>query len=152
MPLRPETSVNYTAGMVFDTGQVSHRIGIGITSNFTLEGPRDRHHDRQFERELIRERTVAGLKATRARGRKGGRTFALSKARVRLPQAALAHRDASGVRAVPGARHQAGDARDPYSAARPSWSGSMRFGPRSTVSRGRCRAPRAGRLRRRPGC
>ena len=29
--------------------------------------------------ELIRERTVAGLKAARARGRKGGRKFALSK-------------------------------------------------------------------------
>ena len=27
----------------------------------------------EFERELIRERTVAGLKAPRARGRKGGR-------------------------------------------------------------------------------
>ena len=27
----------------------------------------------EFERELIRERTVAGLKAARARGRKGGR-------------------------------------------------------------------------------
>ena len=33
----------------------------------------------EFERELIRERTVAGLKAARARGRKGGRKFALSK-------------------------------------------------------------------------
>ena len=31
----------------------------------------------EFERELIRERTVAGLKAARARGRKGGRKFAL---------------------------------------------------------------------------
>ena len=29
------------------------------------------------------------------------------------------------------------------SAARPSWSGSMRSGPRSTAWRGRCRAPRA---------
>ncbi|MFN2310329.1 MAG: recombinase family protein, partial [Gammaproteobacteria bacterium] len=34
----------------------------------------------EFERELIRERTVAGLKAARARGRKGGRKFALTKA------------------------------------------------------------------------
>ena len=30
-----------------------------------------------------------------------------------------------------------------YSAARPSWFGSMRSGPRSTAWRGRCRAPRA---------
>ena len=38
----------------------------------------------EFERELIRERTRAGLTAARARGRNGGRTFALSKAQVRL--------------------------------------------------------------------
>ena len=49
----------------------------------------------EFERELIRERTVAGLKAARPRGRKGGRMFALSKAPVRLAQAAMAHRDTS---------------------------------------------------------
>ena len=36
----------------------------------------------EFEWELIRERTVAGLKAAQARGRKGGRKFALSKAQV----------------------------------------------------------------------
>ena len=40
----------------------------------------------EFERELIRERTVAGLKAARARGRRGGRKFVLTKAQVRLPQ------------------------------------------------------------------
>jgi DNA invertase Pin-like site-specific DNA recombinase len=33
----------------------------------------------EFERELIRERTTAGLAAARARGRHGGRKFALSK-------------------------------------------------------------------------
>ena len=49
----------------------------------------------EFEGELIRERTRAGLTAARARGRKGGRTFALSKAQVRLAQAAMAHRDTS---------------------------------------------------------
>ena len=37
----------------------------------------------------------AGLTAARARGRNGGRTFALSKAQVRLAQAAMAHRDTS---------------------------------------------------------
>ena len=42
-----------------------------------------------FERELIRERTFAGLEAARARGRKGGRKFAMSKAQVRLAQAAM---------------------------------------------------------------
>ena len=49
----------------------------------------------EFERELIRERTMARLKAARPRGRKGGRKFALSKAQVRLAQAAMAHRDTS---------------------------------------------------------
>ena len=64
----------------------------------------------EFERDLIRERTVAGLEAARARGRKGGRKFALSKAQVRLAQSAMAHRDTSVSRAVPRAQHQAGDA------------------------------------------
>ena len=50
----------------------------------------------EFERELIRERTRAGLQVAKwARGRKGGRRFALSKAQVRLAQAAMAHRDRS---------------------------------------------------------
>jgi DNA invertase Pin-like site-specific DNA recombinase len=43
----------------------------------------------EFERELIRERTNAGLAAARARGRKGGRRFSLTKAQVRLAQAAM---------------------------------------------------------------
>ena len=49
----------------------------------------------EFERELIRERTLAGLQAARARGRKGGRKHALTKAQVRLAQAAMANRDTS---------------------------------------------------------
>lgn len=49
----------------------------------------------EFERDLIRERTMAGLEAARARGRKGGRKFALTKAQVRLAQAAMASRDTS---------------------------------------------------------
>lgn len=47
----------------------------------------------EFERELIRERTLAGLQAARARGRKGGRKFGLSKAQVRLAQAGMQNRD-----------------------------------------------------------
>ena len=49
----------------------------------------------EFERELIRERTLAGLEAARARGRRGGRKFALTKAQVRLAQAAMKNRDTS---------------------------------------------------------
>jgi len=37
----------------------------------------------EFERNLIRERTIAGLAAARARGRKGGRKAKLNKADVR---------------------------------------------------------------------
>jgi len=49
----------------------------------------------EFERELIKERTIAGLKSARARGRKGGRKFKLTKAQVRLAQASMKNRDSS---------------------------------------------------------
>jgi len=49
----------------------------------------------EFERELIRERTIAGLNAARARGRKGGRKFQLTKAQICLAQAAMSNRDTS---------------------------------------------------------
>ena len=38
---------------------------------------------------------MAGLKSARARGRKDGRKFALTKAQVRMAQAAMASRDMS---------------------------------------------------------
>lgn len=38
---------------------------------------------------------MAGLAAARARGRKGGRKFALTKAQVRLAQVAMTQRDTS---------------------------------------------------------
>ena len=47
----------------------------------------------EFERELIRERTMAGLAAARARGRKGGRKFSLTKAQVRLAQVAMGKKE-----------------------------------------------------------
>ncbi len=43
----------------------------------------------EFERELITERTVAGLASARARGRKGGRPFKMSAAKLRLALAAM---------------------------------------------------------------
>jgi len=49
----------------------------------------------EYERSLIRERTVAGLKAARARGRVGGRKFQLTKSQVRLAQIAMQNRDSS---------------------------------------------------------
>jgi hypothetical protein len=43
----------------------------------------------EFERELITERTVAGLASARARGRKGGRPFKMTAAKLRLVMAAM---------------------------------------------------------------
>ena len=47
----------------------------------------------EFERDLISERTKAGLAAARARGRKGGAKHVLSKAQVRLAQAAMGNKE-----------------------------------------------------------
>lgn len=43
----------------------------------------------EFERELISERTRAGLASARARGRKGGRPFKMTTAKLRLAMAAM---------------------------------------------------------------
>lgn len=43
----------------------------------------------EFERDLIIERTKAGLAAARARGRNGGRPFKMTAAKLRLAQAAM---------------------------------------------------------------
>ena len=71
-------------GAQIDTTTPSGRLVFGIFASLA-----------EFERELIRERTVAGLAAARARGRKGGRRFALTISQVRLAQAAMANRDTS---------------------------------------------------------
>jgi DNA invertase Pin-like site-specific DNA recombinase len=71
-------------GAAVDTTSASGRLVFGIFASLA-----------EFERELIRERTLAGLAAARARGRKGGRRFALTRAQVRLAQAAMASRDTS---------------------------------------------------------
>ena len=71
-------------GTLIDTTTAAGRLSFGIFAALA-----------EFERELIRERTMAGLKSARARGRKGGRKFALTKAQVRMAQAAMASRDTS---------------------------------------------------------
>lgn len=47
----------------------------------------------EFERELIRERTIAGLKAARARGHSGGRKLKLSKNKVRYASELMGKKD-----------------------------------------------------------
>ena len=54
--------------------------------------------------ELIRERTLAGLTAARARGRHGGGKFALSKTQVRLAQVALESTPSLAGHCAPGHR------------------------------------------------
>ena len=71
-------------GAQIDTTTAAGRLSFGIFAALA-----------EFESELIKERTMAGLQAARARGRKGGRKFALTKAQVRLAQAAMANRDTS---------------------------------------------------------
>ncbi len=71
-------------GAQIDTTTAAGRLSFGIFAALA-----------EFESELIRERTLAGLQAARTRGRKGGRKFALTKAQVRMAQAAMANRDTS---------------------------------------------------------
>lgn len=47
----------------------------------------------EFERELISERTKAGLASARARGRHGGAPFKMTPAKLRLAMVAMATRD-----------------------------------------------------------
>jgi DNA invertase Pin-like site-specific DNA recombinase len=49
----------------------------------------------EFERNLIRERTQAGLTAARARGEKGGRPHALTDRQISIAQSLYADRKAS---------------------------------------------------------
>ena len=47
----------------------------------------------EFERELISERTVAGLASARARGRSGGRPYKMTAAKLRLAAASMGEPD-----------------------------------------------------------
>lgn len=47
----------------------------------------------EFEREMIRERTLAGMASARARGRKGGRPYTMTQAKLRLAMASLGQRE-----------------------------------------------------------
>lgn len=47
----------------------------------------------EFDREMMVERTRAGLAAARARGRRGGRPYKMTPAKLRLAQAAMGRRE-----------------------------------------------------------
>ena len=49
----------------------------------------------EFERNVIRERTMAGLQAARSRGRVGGRKQALTAQTLKFVQTAMREREAS---------------------------------------------------------
>lgn len=50
----------------------------------------------EFERELIRERTLAGLESARARGRKGGRPTVMTKKKLAVAKTMIADLDENG--------------------------------------------------------
>jgi DNA invertase Pin-like site-specific DNA recombinase len=66
-------------GAAVDTTTASGKLVFGIFAALA-----------EFERELIVERTKAGLLAARGRGRRGGRPYKMTLAKLRLARAAMA--------------------------------------------------------------
>ena len=69
-------------GAAIDTTTASGKLVFGIFAALA-----------EFERAVISERTVAGLASARARGRKGGRPYKMTPAKVRLAMAAVGHKE-----------------------------------------------------------
>lgn len=67
-------------GAAIDTTTPSGKLVFGIFAALA-----------EFERELISERTKAGLESARARGRKGGAPFKMTAAKLRLAMSAMSH-------------------------------------------------------------
>lgn len=65
-------------GAAIDTTTASGKLVFGIFAALA-----------EFERELISERTTAGLASARARGRTGGRPYKMTPAKVRLAAASM---------------------------------------------------------------
>lgn len=65
-------------GAAIDTTTASGKLVFGIFAALA-----------EFERELISERTKAGLASARARGRKGGRPYKMTPSKVRLAAASM---------------------------------------------------------------
>jgi DNA invertase Pin-like site-specific DNA recombinase len=75
------------AGAQIDTTTANGRLAFGIFAAFA-----------EFERELIAERTQAGLAAARARGRLGGRPRKMDRATLQMAMAAMSDPKAGGGR------------------------------------------------------
>lgn len=69
-------------GAAIDTTTASGKLVFGIFAALA-----------EFERELISERTIAGLAAARARGRTGGRPNKMTPAKLRLARASMGQPD-----------------------------------------------------------
>ncbi|MEO5315219.1 recombinase family protein [Pseudarthrobacter sp. CC12] len=65
-------------GAAIDTTTASGKLVFGIFAALA-----------EFERELISERTIAGLASARARGRSGGRPYKMTPAKLRLAMASM---------------------------------------------------------------
>jgi len=70
------------AGAQIDTTTADRRLVFGIFAALA-----------EFEAELVRERTCAGLAAARARGRLGGRPRKMTREKLTMAMSALADRD-----------------------------------------------------------
>ncbi len=69
-------------GAAIDTTTPAGKLAFGIFAALA-----------EFERELISERTTAGLASARARGRKGGRPFKMTPPKLRLAAASMGQPD-----------------------------------------------------------
>ncbi|WP_427136703.1 recombinase family protein [Pseudarthrobacter sp. S9] len=69
-------------GAAIDTTTASGKLVFGIFAALA-----------EFERELISERTLAGLASARARGRNGGRPYKMTPAKLRLAMASMGKPD-----------------------------------------------------------
>lgn len=82
-----ESGINFKVleghGAQIDTTTANGRLIFGIFASLA-----------EYERELIRERTYAGLAAARARGRKGGRPSKMDKATLRMAMSAMSDKNA----------------------------------------------------------
>lgn len=65
-------------GAAIDTTTAAGKLVFGIFAALS-----------EFEREMIKERTISGMASARARGRKGGRPYKMTQAKLRLAMASL---------------------------------------------------------------